>query len=645
MSSDLAFSKNRRPGQLLHRFLETGYPLFVREPARLLEPLIGFMEDFHLTGQAHGAVMPGRLLLSPSGEWDLDFFKTRAGSPDALELEIYYPDGPGQSLEERRRRDVRALAAVMHLIVTDHPPARRGRRVQTLAEHPHAQAWPSDFITLIDRVLTSGPDEALPPLGDWRASLGVSAAEASPAETSPRAEETVSAREEENIDGPAPPTAPPATIEKPETAYPPELSGNHAPPAPVWPLRPPVRLPNAMVGRAFATGVDTLDGGVFPEEGHIELLGDLPPGLAFSGGMLSGSPTQAGEFEIRLRRHPVPSVIGVACGCDHLLTLTVNANPQSLWKNLPSDPDGIFARPDTDAGCLTEGPLTVIGASRRGRSHAHTGGYRDDDFSMAWFPGNSWYVLTVADGAGSARFSREGSHVACGVMRAFFGDELGGLPGNSLTELVRQQALHPDEAGNEALLAELQWLFGTAARRARAALETAAEETAAELRDFHTTLITVLLYPLADGRWFAAVFSIGDGAAAVVGASGGSPCLLTRADSGDYAGQTVFLTMPEVLSSEDTVRDRIRTAVLEEFEALLLVTDGISDPRFPSDTALADPAGWSALWQEVQPLLAGKNSPQAAAEELLDWMGFHSPGHHDDRTVVLAAPTFFPITK
>ncbi len=613
MSSDLAFSKNRRPGQLLHRFLESGHPLFVRQPARLLGPLIAFLADFHRNGQAHGAVMPGRLLLSPTGEWDLDFFKTRAGSPDALELEIYYPDGPGQSLEERQGHDVRALAAVVHLIITDHPPARRWRRVQTLAEHPHAQAWPSAFISLIDQVLAAGPDEALPALAAWQAALGIGAEEPSPTEV----------------------------LVKPDN--PPEPT--HIPPSvPVWPLRPPVRLPNAMVGRAFAVGVDTLDGGVFPEDGHIELLGDLPPGLAFSGGMLCGSPTEAGEFEIRLRRHPAPSDIGVASGCGHLLTLTVNANPQSLWKNLPSDPDGIFARPDTDTGSLTEGPLTVIGASRRGRSHAHTGTYRDDDFSMAWLPENAWYVLTVADGAGSARFSRQGSRVACGVTQSFFGAELGGMAGKSLTGRVQQQALHPDQAGDDVLLTELQRLFGTAARQARAALKTTAEEHAAGLRDFHTTLITVLLHPLADGRWFVAAFSIGDGAAAVVGAPGGSPCLLNCADSGDYAGQTVFLTMPEVLSSEEAVRARIRIAVIAEFEALFLVTDGISDPRFPSDTALADPAGWRDLWRELHPLLTSQSSPRAAAEELLDWMGFPSPGHHDDRTVVLAASALFPIT-
>lgn len=602
----------------------------MREPARLLRPLMDFLEDWHASGKAHGAIMPGRLLLSPTGQWDLGFFKSCAGSPDALEAEVYYPDGPGQSLADSQRRDVSALAAVLYLILADHPPARRGRRVQTLAGHPHAQAWPSGFVALIDQALTAGADEPLPPLADWKAALGLGAVEEMelpPSSSGPLASVMV----------------PP--VDPVEGAAVPELSGHPRPSAPVWPLPPSVRLPNAMVGRAFAAAVDLGGGADFSKGDGFECSAGLPPGLVFSDGMLSGSPTLAGDFEIRLRNRAAPSVGGMAAAGSRLLLLTVNANPQSLWKNLPSDPDGIFARPDAAASCLPEGPLTVMGASLRGRSHAHTGGYRDDDFSMAWLPQNPWYVLTVADGAGSARFSRQGAHRACGAVRACLEAELGGPPGKSLTELTRQFALQPDGAGHRPLLLELERLFAAAARQALTALETEAAGQAAALRDFHTTLITVLLHPLPDGGWFAAAFSIGDGAAAVVGAPGGVPCLLTHADSGDYAGQTVFLTMPEALSSPEAVRARIRTAVLPDFDAVLLVTDGISDPRFPSDTALADPAGWTALWQEIQPLLRGSGSAAAGAEKLLEWMSFHSPGHHDDRTIVLAArPLSLPAT-
>ncbi|MDB6134978.1 MAG: protein phosphatase protein [Verrucomicrobiales bacterium] len=605
MSADLAFSKNRRPGQLLLRFLDSGHALFAAEPGRLLGPLIRFLREFHQSGQAHGAVMPGRLLVLPGGDWDLEFFKNRAGSPDALELEVYYPDGggataPDLALEIRQRRDIRALAAVVHLIITDHPPARRTRRVRKLADHPLAQAWPAAFIGLVDRVLDAGPDDPLTALTDWMQALGV----------------------EE-------PPMPPAV------AVPPASDDG----------LPSVPLPNGMMGRPYAVELPALEefaGGAAEGAAGMKITGGLPEGLHFDDGLLTGTPRQAGEFEIVLH---LPSAGGGSPAGRRMLQLMVNPSPQSLWKNLPSDPGALFARPDTDTRFLTgpgsggEGRLTVIGASRRGRSHAHVGGFRDDDLGMAWHPGSGWYVLTVADGAGSARFSREGARTACAVVQAYFSELEKDGAGESLAKRTEAHAQCPDDASAaQVLKSELCRHFEAAALLARRSLEATAQKNRAELRDFHTTLITVLLHPLADGQWFAAAFSIGDGAAAVIGLPGAvSGLLLTRADSGEFAGQTVFLTLDQSLATPEAVAARVRMAVLPGFKALFLVTDGVSDPWFPSDTALADPAGWSRLWGEIQPLLLNAHdSPQAQAEALLHWMEFHSPGHHDDRTMVLA---------
>jgi hypothetical protein len=61
------------------------------------------------------------------------------------------------------------------------------------------------------------------------------------------------------------------------------------------------------------------------------------------------------------------------------------------------------------------------------------------------------------------------------------------------------------------------------------------------------------------------------------------------------------------------------------------MTDGITDPKFPSDAAFAEPAQWAALWAELQPSLT-------SSQALLDWMNFFSPGNHDDRTLVAVLP-------
>jgi serine/threonine protein phosphatase PrpC len=385
----------------------------------------------------------------------------------------------------------------------------------------------------------------------------------------------------------------------------------NSPPEPESSPKAPVhRLPNAMVGREFSAEI---------EPATLDPLSQLPPGLEIRETTLAGIPEISGEFEFILSS-------GIT------FALTINPDPRSLWKNFPSDESADFWKPDTAMATLDA--LFTIGASTRGRSHAHVGSFRDDDLAMATFPG-PWHSLTVADGAGSAKFSRRGSQIACHEVTEHFARYFAD-PDNALTGLASEA---PDSGP---LRTELYNQFGGAAIAARKAIEEQAESSAATLRDFHTTLITTLLHPLPDGRWFVAAFSIGDGAAAIIGAPGDDPCLLTRPDGGEYAGQTVFLTMKEALAEADGIMARIRVAVVDDFHALILATDGITDPRFDSETAIADPQVWAELWQEIQTEIAPADSRKSAADALLAWMNFHSPGHHDDRTLVLAAPHFTP---
>jgi len=67
---------------------------------------------------------------------------------------------------------------------------------------------------------------------------------------------------------------------------------------------------------------------------------------------------------------------------------------------------------------------------------------------------------------------------------------------------------------------------------------------------------------------------------------------------------------------------------------LILMTDGVSDPKFETDAGLKNPALWQALWQELKTPLA-EPAPDIA---LLDWLDFWSRGNHDDRTIALLIP-------
>ena len=157
------------------------------------------------------------------------------------------------------------------------------------------------------------------------------------------------------------------------------------------------------------------------------------------------------------------------------------------------------------------------------------------------------------------------------------------------------------------------------------------------LRNFDTTLILLLMKKMGDAC-FAATFSIGDGGAGIF-TSHQDAIPLTHPDGGEHAGQTTFLTIHSSLSVKpENLEKRYHNEVVHNFTAAISMTDGITDPKFPSDAAFANSACWSSLWAELEPALR-------CSESLLEWMNFFSPGNHDDRTLVAVLPNPSPTAE
>ncbi len=66
------------------------------------------------------------------------------------------------------------------------------------------------------------------------------------------------------------------------------------------------------------------------------------------------------------------------------------------------------------------------------------------------------------------------------------------------------------------------------------------------------------------------------------------------------------------------------------------MTDGITDPKFPTDTTFAIAGMWSRFWEtELSQSVHLLRENPAIQRELLDWLDFWSPGNHDDRTIAI----------
>jgi hypothetical protein len=111
-------------------------------------------------------------------------------------------------------------------------------------------------------------------------------------------------------------------------------------------------------------------------------------------------------------------------------------------------------------------------------------------------------------------------------------------------------------------------------------------------------------------------------------------------DVGDYGGGTRFITMPDIFKN-DNFSSRFGFRLIPDFSYLVLMTDGIYDPKFGVEANLEKVSCWKELLEDLR----GKNENKAAvglhsdnsaiAAELAAWMDFWSTGNHDDRTLMI----------
>ncbi len=172
-------------------------------------------------------------------------------------------------------------------------------------------------------------------------------------------------------------------------------------------------LPNAKVGETY-TGKLNIQGETSNRQVVIRFVHfDQDIGLEVDTSdfqQVRGTPSKDGELKLSIGFQ-----FKDANAASPIITaetmLFVNPDPKSLWKVLPSDKSDPYFKPDEDIGSLaTIGGMSMVSASRRGRSHEHTGAFRDDDFNLANIDG--WDIIAVADGAGSAKSSRRGAQIA-----------------------------------------------------------------------------------------------------------------------------------------------------------------------------------------------------------------------------------------
>lgn len=360
---------------------------------------------------------------------------------------------------------------------------------------------------------------------------------------------------------------------------------------------------------------------------------------------LLGKPQKAGDFTLKLRYttvegEPVSELI---------IPIAFNPSPRDLWKNIPTDRNIPYFKEDSDkeylkveAGKDGSPKKDIVAASQRGRSHAQEGKARDDHFSLFHCEESDWYIIAVADGAGSAKYSRKGSEVACNTVIDHCKNLLFENP--EFEASIREYEADRDNQEKRTNVTRhvIDIVYKGAMKAHEAVKKVAEANEESKLKDFATTLMFAVCKKY-DFGWFIASFWVGDGAMCLFDENNKTAKLLGTPDEGEFSGQTRFLTMPEIFRDPEVVAKRLRMAIVLDFTALFLMSDGVSDPMFETDKNLNDYAKWEEFYNNLkkgfpEDEIGGvdlSDDNEAAKDQLLGWLDFWSPGNHDDRTIAI----------
>ncbi len=411
-------------------------------------------------------------------------------------------------------------------------------------------------------------------------------------------------------------------------------------------------VPNGTDKEAFSCVIDLkeMDGKVK----DIDLIEGEQTGLSLTRGedgtyTLSGKPTATGDYKLRLQFTAVDDDIHAPVEIE--LPWAVNHNPRDLWKEVDCDPGLPFLRPDTASDYVKveaqDGSprKDIVAASRRGRSHAQEGKPRDDDFSIRHCEASDWYILAVADGAGSAKYSRRGAQVACDTVTSRCMELL--ADNKEFEKAIADYAAdREDDTKTQTLSRMVYNAMSETAHEAHRAVcklpETEKEVEGASVRDFSTTLMFAVCKRF-DFGWFIASFWVGDGAMCLYDENTKTAKLLGTPDEGEFSGQTRFLTMKEIFRESGEIAKRVRMTIEPDFTALMLMTDGVSDAMFQSEKDLNDPEKWAEMYGKLRQGFPDDgiggvdltDDNEEAKNQLLGWLNFWSRGNHDDRTIAI----------
>jgi serine/threonine protein phosphatase PrpC len=413
-------------------------------------------------------------------------------------------------------------------------------------------------------------------------------------------------------------------------------------------------IPNATYGKPYEAKIDfqKLNLGDLIYE-RFEGLDEIGLNFNKTNDTIEGTPNISGDIKFKLHFKIVGELEDTPAN-EKVISLVVNPDPKSLWKDIPSDKNDKFWKQDDISISSKLGDRTIVVSSKRGRSHKNVGSFRDDDFSFKYFEKTGWSVIAVSDGAGSYSLSRIGSQLACNSLIEYFENHSDLEKSKEFEAKIYEYS----NTNNDKVLKELEVLAKQNLYKATVFVHNKIKEHSEltyksnpELFNnpkaknyidyYHSTLIFALFKKYNFG-YVILTFGVGDCPIALMNKDQTETSLLNWLDVGEFGGGTRFITQADIFHSTNLpIATRFNFKIVPDFSYLFLMTDGIYDPKFIVEANLEKHEKWNEFIADLQ----GKNDDNVKvefnylnneiAEQLSIWMDFWSQGNHDDRTLAV----------
>lgn len=269
----------------------------------------------------------------------------------------------------------------------------------------------------------------------------------------------------------------------------------------------------------------------------------------------------------------------------------------------------------------------VTAARVRGRKHKHEGTNCDDWFETQ--TAGKWIISAVSDGAGSRKFSRIGSSEACRAAVSFIQDFLLNKADSSYEQKLALPMNDPQFMSGCSYYAKL---IQDAVAKAYESLKSAFDDRKTkydhlkslgrdmEVRDLACTLLICMMVPVTVNdkkEHFVITCQIGDGMICSVNKNADFDTalkLLGEADSGEYSGETDFITSDSARKPESLMgKTRIMRGVVSD---IILMTDGVADDYFPNSPQMLRLYIDLMLNGIIQPIKCSQEAQSGVAEKI-----------------------------